>query len=178
MTETMILKLVFGIFLSIGGIVLILLAYALGYKYLIQEKRCTCLTKGRVRRYTISRRGNVHLPIVYYRVDGLEYHVTGPEYKAYITVTKRGPAAGNTVEYQEKNQVFKVSRTLNSFAGVYANPMEELYPLGSEVNVYYDPAKPKLAYVERYCNNKWLFWLMFLTGVGILVIGGLIQILL
>lgn len=46
MSEIEIIKLVFGIFLSIGGLVLIILAFKLFYKYLIMEKRC--MSKQRV----------------------------------------------------------------------------------------------------------------------------------
>ena len=50
------------------------------------------------------------------------------------------------------------------------NPIEELYPIDSEIDVYYNPENPKLSYVLRYCNKKWTFWLTFFSGVLVLVI--------
>ena len=44
MTETEIIKLVFGLFLGVGGGVLLLLAFTVGYRYLVMEQRCTCRT--------------------------------------------------------------------------------------------------------------------------------------
>jgi len=44
-----------------------------------------------------------------------------------------------------------------------------MYPLNSEIDVYYDPNNPKLAYVLRYCNKKWAFWLTFLTAIVVLI---------
>jgi len=41
-----IIKLVFGIMLSVGSIALFVLAYKLSYKYLVQEKRCSAKVKG------------------------------------------------------------------------------------------------------------------------------------
>ena len=41
MREIQTIKLVFGIFLSVGSAVLLLIAFKLYYKYLIQEKKCT-----------------------------------------------------------------------------------------------------------------------------------------
>lgn len=40
MSDVEIIKLTFGIFLSVFGLVLIFLAFLLFYKYLVQEKSC------------------------------------------------------------------------------------------------------------------------------------------
>ena len=37
------------------------------------------------------------------------------------------------------------------------NPMEKLYPIGSEVEVHYSPENSKLSYAIRYCNKRVLF---------------------
>ena len=52
MTDIEIIKLVFGILLGIGGLVLVVLAFLIGYKYLLQESRCTARIRGTVIRYT------------------------------------------------------------------------------------------------------------------------------
>jgi len=54
--------------------------------------------------------------------------------------------------------------------------MEKIYPIGSEIDVYYDENNPKLAYVLRYCNRKWTFWLIFLSGLFTLVLDMAIQL--
>ena len=164
--------------MSLGTIVLLFLSFKLFYKYLIQEKRCTSKVKGIIKKYTLSTRGGnnsgIHLPIVYYNVDGKDYKVVGPEYKTYITITKNSPISKNEMEYKENNQVLKINRTSNSFMGIYKNPIEELYPINSEIDVYFDPNKPKLSYVLRYCNKKWAFWLTFCSSLLILIIDLLI----
>lgn len=169
MTEIEILQLVFGIFLFLGGAVLMLLAFTTSYKYLIQEKRCTAKTSGTVRKYTLACHGGkgscVHLPVVYYTVDGKEYKVVGPTYKMYVTTSRSSPVSKNTMDYRENNQIFYVNKTSNSFVSIHGNPMAELYPINSQLDVYYDPKNPKLSYVLRYCNNKWIFWLMFISGI-------------
>ena len=169
MTDIEIIKLVFGILLGIGGLVLVALAFLIGYKYLVQEFRCTARIKGTVIRYTRAYYGGedsgIHLPVVAYAVDGKKYTVTGPKYKAYVTRTKRSPKTENRMVYKEQGQVFWVYNYVNSVAGRYYNPMEELYPIHSQLDVYYDPNKPKCAYVLRYCNNKWIFWLLFCMGL-------------
>lgn len=174
MSKMEIIKIVFGTLLSLGSIVLILVAFKLFYKYLIQEKKCTNKVKGIIKKYTLTSRGGensaVHLPIVFYTIDGKEYKVVGPEYKAYKIITKSTPLNKNNIEYKEENQVLTINRTSNTLVGIYKNPMEKLYPINSEIDVYYNPENPKLSYVLRYCNKKWAFWLVFLSGILVLII--------
>lgn len=183
MQETQIIRIVFGIFLTIFAIVLFIIAFKVYYKYLIQEKRCKARTKGIVKKYTLANRGGehsgVHLPIVSFEANRKEYKVTGPEYKSYKIVTTSSPLESNSeVEYKEdEKQRLIIKQKVNSFIRIYKNPMEKIYPIGSEIDVYYDESNPKLAYVLRYINRKWAFWLIFLSGLFILVLDIIIQLL-
>ena len=165
MQEIQIIKIVFGIFLTIFSVVLFIIAFKIYYKYLIQEKRG-------------GEHSGVHLPIIYYIVNGKEYKVTGPEYKSYKTVTTSSPLESNSEgEYKEdERQRLIIKQKVNSFISIYKNPMEKIYPIGSEIDVYYDENNPKLAYVLRYCNRKWTFWLIFLSGLFTLVLDMAIQL--
>ncbi len=169
MSEIQIIKLIFGILLSLGTITLILVSFKLFYKYLIQEKKCTCKTTGVVRRYTVVSYGGqntgVHLPVVFYTINGKEYKVVGPEYKMYKSITIRTPFSQKTATYTEKDQVLTITQTSNSNAFIHRNPLEQSYPIGTVIDVYYDPQNPKLAYVLKYCNKKWAFWLTFIMGI-------------
>ena len=182
MDEITVIKIVFGILLSIGAFVLLLLAYFLFYKYIVQEKRCTAKAKGIVKKYTLGTRGGensgVHLPIVYYNVDGKEYKAIGPEYKSYVIITKSGPLNDNQEAFKEENQVLTINRRANAFANVRTHIMAHIYPAGTELDVFYDPQKPGLAYVSRYCNKKGAFYLMLFSGLAILIVDILILALL
>ena len=182
MDEIQSIKIIFGIFLSLGTAVLLLIAFKLYYKYLIQEKKCTAKTVGTVVRYTMATRGGenspVCLPVVSYTVNGKSYKVAGPEYKGYKIVTKSTPWSKNNYSFYEKNQVLYINRSMNSMFGFSRNPMEKLYPRRSTVDVYYCPDNPKLAYVLRYCNKKWAFWLTFISACAVLVTDALMLILL
>ena len=149
--------------------------YIISYTMILNEE-------GIIKKYTLATRGGensgIHLPVVHYIVNGKEYKVVGPEYKAYKIIAKSSPCGKNEMEYKEENQILKINRTSNSFAGVYNNPIEELYPINSEIDVYYDPSNPKLSYVLRYCNKKWLFYLTFCSALLTLVIDLLILFLL
>jgi hypothetical protein len=171
MSDIEIIKLVFGIMLSVYTVVLFVLAYALAYKYMVQEERCTARTKGIIQRYTFASRGNgIFLPVVFYTVNGKEYKLVGPEYRMYKTVVRKSPVFENETEYGEESQVFIVNRTVNAAVGIYHNPMKTQYPLYSEIDVYYDPNHPKLAYVLRYCNLKWIFYALFFAALFTLML--------
>lgn len=160
-------KIFFGTFLAIAGFVVVFLAFKLFYKYVIQEERCSSKTKGIVKKYTFASRGDgIHLPVVYYQVNGAEYTVVGPEYKFYIVKTKRSVATTeNKTSFEETDdQKLIVTHHVNSFISIYRNPMRELYPIDSEIDVYYDPNNPKLSYVLRYCDRKFWFWSMVSIG--------------
>lgn len=181
MSDVAIIKIVFGTMLSLGAVVLFLIAFIAFSKYLIQEKKCKLKVKGIIRKYTLASRGGdssgVHLPVVFYTVNGKEYKVVGPEYRAYKVVSKRTPSSENNEEYREINQVLVINRTANSSIGISRNPIQELFPVNSEIDVYYNPDNPKLSYVLRYCNRKWLFWLTFLCGVLVLTLNVIIVLM-
>lgn len=173
MSDIQIIKLVFGILLSFGGLVLFILAYKTSYKYLVQEKRCTKSTLGKVIRTTTASRGNgIFLPVVSYQVEGKEYKVIGPDFRSIQVIGKNGFWKDNDLFYEidEKKQILKINCTENSLITIRKNPMSEIYPIGSSVTVYYDPNQPKLAFVERYCNKKSSFWLLFLGGMTCFII--------
>ena len=174
MDEIIIIKIIFGILLSLGSCILFFLAYLLYFKYLVQEKNCTSRTKGVVKKYTFGTKGGehsgVHLPIVTYNVNGKEYKVVGPEYKGYIVITKRNPINENQDIYKEENHILTINRSANSFAEMRGHIMSHIYPVGTELDVFYNQKKPKQAYVLRYCNKKGGFYLMFYCGIAVLIL--------
>lgn len=176
MDEIIIIKIVFGAMLSIGILVLLVIAFKLYYKYLVQEKRCLKKTKGIVKKYTLSSRGgensSIHLPVVFYEVDRKQYKIIGPEYKSYKTISITTPLSENKIIdfHEDEKQKLVIKRKANDFIDVYKNPIQEMYPLNSEIDVFYDETNPKLAYVLRYCNRKYLFWLMFFGAMFTLII--------
>lgn len=166
-------RLLIGLVFGLMSVLLFFLAYKLGWKYMIQEKRCTAKTTGQVVGYSVFRQGDspLRLPKVEYETKEGLFTITGPEYSSIITTRKSGPFVKNQeTEYSTDvyAQRFKYHIRRNSLISVESNPMRELFPLGSEIAVYYDPSNPTLAYALRYANKKWVFYLLVFGGIILL----------
>ena len=124
MSEIEEIKLVFGILLSIGGAVLLCVSMVLS-KYVDMDKKCKGKTTGIVRGYSqIGSNGGVRLPKVEYKVDGKQYFVVGPQYKATVVTSIWTPNSVNDMTYYEdENHVLHVKRELNSHVKISFNPM-------------------------------------------------------
>lgn len=177
MDELLIVKTIFIIILTIYAIVLVLLAYILYYKYLIQEKRCTSKVSGTVEGHVYKGHYNQHVPIVSYKVQDKEYKIKGPFEKSRIIINISSPRAKKEVTYKEINNIMSI-RKENSIFSIEKNDKEIEYPIGTKLDVFYDPKNPKLAYVLKYCDNKWQFYFMITTAVIVFIIDLLIIFLL
>ena len=62
----------------------------------------------------------------------------------------------------------KVRIRKNSFVNIQKSPLFQLYPVGSEADIFYNPEKPKEAFVQRYEGvSRWLG--ILLAGVAVLL---------
>lgn len=171
------IKIVFGTGITLGIIIILLVAFLLYYKYLIIDKKCNKKTTGIVKHYTFATRGgensSIFLPVVHYTVDNKEYKVVGPEYKGYKIINITSPLSDNRVIEckEDENGYLIIKRTNNSVIKFSKNPIEELYPIGTELDVYYCETNPKISFVLRNIgNNKLKFWLCFLSAIFMMII--------
>ncbi len=159
-----------ALFWSFAPIGLGFLIAALSVWLSVRAKRDNCISKttGRVVGYSVAEHGEsgVHLPVVEYEADNRKFRRKGPIY-SFTTVNVSSPfIKENTCEYTTDiyAQNFKVKTRTNGFISVIRNPMTELFPLGSEVEVYYDPRKPKRAYILRLYENKAVITVFSILG--------------
>lgn len=139
-----------------------LIVIGIVYKIVTTKKlnRCTAKTMGEVSGY--NARGNgVWWPIVEYEVEGTLYKAK-LVYRA-VAQTNSPTYKGSEVTSDKFAQTLHIKR--NSFFS--RNPMEELFPVGSSLAVYYNPSKPKENYVQR--KPKTIMPVIFF-GVGFLFI--------
>lgn len=75
----------------------------------------------------------------------------------------------NLTTREDLPSVLKLNLRQNSLAGLTESPLLELYPIGSEVDVFYNPVKPKMAYVQRFARpQKVLYTIVLLLGLTFL----------
>ena len=173
----MILALVFGVLLTIGGVVLLFLAFKIGWKYMVQEKRCTAKTTGVVRKYGASS-GGVSATIVFFEVDGKTYKARSWTPLGETTKTTATPFSQPSQTYKEEENIGKFTFTQNSFVQIKVDSTRRKHPKGTVLEVWYDPKNPKLCYTERYANKKAFFWIFLLGAVIVFAMDILVMIIL
>lgn len=102
--------------------------------------------------------------------------VVGPKFSATVTKSFSSPfhraktdITSNLTTREDLPSVLKLNLRQNSLAGLTESPLLELYPIGSEVDVFYNPYKPKMAYVQRFARpQKVLYTIILLLGLTFL----------
>ena len=129
-------------------------------------KRCTERTEGVIIRYSYALYNGISLPVVEYTADGNQYKVVGPRFRSAISNTISTPLGSIVSDVKMDNfedgeipQVLRYKIYRNSFISLTKSPLEEHFPVGSKVAVYYDPKKPKYSYVARPLKPGRYAWL-------------------
>ena len=166
------LNIFFGFFLLAFFIILTIVWYFVAGKKLRMPKKCTEKVVGEVVRYTLASYGGVGLPVVKYTVQGKDYKVVGPKFAiiSSVTVSKSFNQIERSMEHNLTTRdnlpdVLKMKIYQNSHVSIGGNPLRDLYPVGSTVDVYYDPGHPKTAYVQRFVKPHWAFNVMLVIGL-------------
>lgn len=157
-----------GISCGLPAIILISIGiFSLVKEYGLKTK-CTSIVKGKVKRYTFWSNNGVAFPIVEYTVNGANY--TQQLRYSYVKSTSKPLNSVKTEIASDINDaMLKINK--NSWVGSY--PLEEKFPIGSEIDVYYNPNNPKQSFVLRYAKSLtgsiFLFSGIFLIILGIVI---------
>ena len=148
-----------------GLIILALIFLTIGGTSLSKNRRIKRLsteqTHGEVISYSFN---NTLAPIVEYEVNGEKFK-NRLKYTAVIqTSSTFGP-----VKSELKGDLLDTKLRIKGNTRVSVNTiMKDAFPLGSEMNVYYNPDRPKDSYVERYAKSY--------TGT-IFIVAGILMVL-
>lgn len=128
-----------------------------------KSRKCSESVVGQVIDYKYNGDGGV-FPVVSYEVDGNTYTVIrrfrGVITKTIITPTHFHQDSG---AYVNRNDYLVVPRSaITSFRKM----AEELWPIGSDMVVYYNPDSPKCAYAEKLPSAMSFVSIMFI-GFGV-----------
>lgn len=159
------------VWMTVGGIggILILAGTAIHLVKKGKNKSCTQQTKGCVVRYGFPGDGRMY-PIVEYAVDGTCYR-TRKEFRGIITKKQSGfPVGVQAKVYEDEKGWLHIQR------GAIANLRllaEGLWPMGSQMTVYYDPNDPKRSYVDRPLSGGFVSMMFVIMGAAAIALGGL-----
>ena len=172
--------------LFFAGGILILIAFLVHGKYLTQQKKCTATAVGTVVGYTIAAYSKMHhYPIVEFTAEnGKRYRIKGPEYRVHsvagsVNFRNIGKTGYKILENDEKQTIHvNIGALSEEYPYPFGkNPLTSKYPKGTTFPVFYDPAHPKKGYVKRYCDKRFMFWILAGTGIFCFIVGILIFLL-
>ena len=148
----------FMIFIILGAVMIILsiLFKISSYK---RFKKCINTVKGKVIKYTLWNNNGVHFPIVEYVVNGISY---AQRLKYGWIITKA--SSFNKIESKINSDANDTNLVISKNSHISTNALEKTFPIGTELDVYYDPNNPKLSYVMRFVNNPCII-VFFLVGI-------------
>lgn len=137
------------------------------------KRSCTAQTTGKVVRYRCvgHDNGRTYAPVVEYSVNTMLYEA----YRRYKGVVHSHRTSFNKSEceiYVSKRDVLHV-KCVGLSVDIGA-AMQERWPLGSSMTVYYDPEDPKRGFVEKVVVISDTVGVVLLcVGLGLLALAGL-----
>ena len=145
--------------------------------------RCSVRTTGKVVGVSAQEAMDyVHLLKIEYEAEGKTYRVAGPRFSSVRYSTFRAPFKGIKVAFswnldgctaETLPTHLKCRADANFFVSIARTPLLDLFPVGTEVPVWYDPANPNTAYAFRWCRpTRWTAGVGLLaTGIGLAILG-------
>ena len=169
MTELQIAYLELAIAGGIGALLVIagIVARALAKR---ANDSCTARTTGTVVNHRFAGEGRLY-PIVRYEVSGKSYQMR-KKYNGVKFVQVAGLPVPMQPEAHEDEKGW-----LHVKLGPMANVRdlaEQLWPIGSGMTVYYDPAKPQRGYVDRPVSSSFACTMFIVGGLATIAMGVLV----
>lgn len=157
----------------VGTIGLLLLI--LGFLFLMMQKRkgagCASSVIGNVVKHCFPGEGRM-FPVVQYQVEGQIYTVKR-RYRGIITKTRVSPKKiyeEKGVYVTEKDYLFIPMSAITNLKA----KAQELWPIGSEMLVYYNPLSPKQAYAEKIPEKPSIESIVLIcTGIGVTMLSAI-----
>ena len=134
--------------------------------------RCSQNTLGTIVKY--SYLGRAFAPIAEYCIDGESYEVRR-RFRGVIETNKPLSLYNNKGAYVSDKDFLHIQRAAITNFESMANT---LYPLGSKLTVYYNPQKPKEAFLEKLPSKSSVCAFVFIgTGIFYILLGVLMYFL-
>lgn len=148
----------FAVFLLIG-LILLILSLILKNKDKRMIEKCTLSTKGKVIKYTLWSNNGIHFPIVEYVINDIKYNQS----LKYGWIINKS-SSFNGVKTEVENDILGENLVINSNTYISTNVLKEHFPVGTELDVFYNPENPAKSYVARFVKNP-AIKVLFLLGL-------------
>ena len=164
-----------------AGVLIMLIGLPFFFHALGVKKKCNKTVYGRVVDHQYLKGGNTYItPLVEYYVDGERYIA----YRHYKGVTKKKMVISKDKSMPDKDYLYVSDKdvlhivrvgTMHSFGAL----AEDMWPVGSELPVLYNPQKPKQAFVEKVVVVSQIAGIVLVcVGCGVMLLAGIIFCLL
>ena len=153
----------FAIFISVA-LILLILSLIFKNKDKKMVKQCTLTTKGKVIKYTLWNNNGVHFPIVEYIVNDTKYN----QRLKYGWIVNKS-SSFNKIKTEVENDVKEGNLVINSNAHISTDALKEHFPVGTELDVFYNPQNPDKSYVMRFVKNP-AVKVLFFIGLSFIVL--------
>lgn len=157
----------------------------LGLTFLVAAIIILICDKTRIKKYSAQTMGTVtghkwiHAEYSMYPVSLLSYTVDGQTYKCRqryrAIITHTVPHAKQDWVLDEKYRLLRY-RARN--CDKHVDPIEDWFPVGSQMPVHYVPGKPKKAYCGSLVNLSIMWIVMGATGIFMALLGVLLMMFL
>ena len=153
----------FIIFFAIG-LILLLISLMFIYKDSATIKRCNEVVKGKVIKYTLWGNNGVYFPIVEYAVNNISY----TQRLKYGWIVSKSSSLNN-VKSEVNNNAEDTNLNISRNAHISTNPLKDKFPVGTELDVYYNPENPKESYVLRFVKSP-MIRILLITAIMFIII--------
>lgn len=164
-------NLFWGIYMLGFSMAILLIWYFIYYRKKNYDIKCSEKTMGKIIKYSAIKYNQISLPIVEYKVNGFNYKAVGPKFRGIIIKSFSNPfiqvdnkIESNITTKEDLPEILKINIKNNLIENIDFNPLINLFPINSLVEVYYNPTNPKCSYVYRLIKpSKWLISIVILS---------------
>ena len=161
--------------ISVGGIGILFIGASMLMKAAARKKAkaCTAVTMGTVIDHRFMGEGRMY-PVLEYTVDGTQYRAT-KQFRGIKTKSLSGlPIRTQAAAYEDAKGWLHVQTGPIARLGTLA---EQLWPLGSQMTVYYNPSNPDKSYVERPIVGNFATLMFNIAGFLLIAMSILLYVL-
>ena len=161
--------------ISVGGIGILFIGASMLMKAAARKKAkaCTAVTMGTVIDHRFTGEGRMY-PVLEYTVDGAQYRAK-KQFRGIKTKSLSGlPIYTQAVAHEDAKGWLRVQTGPVARLSTLA---EQLWPLGSQMTVHYNPSNPDKSYVERPIVGNFATLMFNIAGFLLIATGILLYFL-